>query len=57
MTTDFAIWLTDLESFKLGITFGALIGILIYFIICAVVEYAVNLLDKKITGDKHDKQS
>lgn len=54
MTTDFATWLTDLESFKLGITFGALIGILTYFIICAVVEYAVDLVHKKYKGAKHD---
>lgn len=57
MYNEFSIWLTNLDAFKLGMTFGCFLGVLLFFIITAVVEYAVDLVHKKYKGDKHDKQS
>lgn len=47
MYNDFGSWLTDIEVFKLGITLGFFIGLLSFFIITAVVEYTVDLFNKK----------
>ena len=47
MYNEFASWFTDLEAYKLGTTVGFLLGLLSYFIIQAIVEYAVDLYNKK----------
>lgn len=52
MYENFGAWLTDLEAFKLGMTFGCFLGVFSFFIITAIVEYAVDLFNKKRAKDK-----
>lgn len=47
MYTDFVNWFSELEAYKLGCTVGFCLGLLAFFIIQAVVEYAVDLFHKK----------
>lgn len=47
MYNEFALWFTDLEAYKLGINVGFFLGLLGFFIIQAIVEYAVDLYNKK----------
>lgn len=47
MYQDFSIWLTDLEAYKIGCMMGFFMGMLSYFIITAIVEYAVDLFHRK----------
>lgn len=55
MYSEFSLWLTDLEAFKLGLIFGFLIGLLMFFILTAIVEYFVDLFNKKRINNKEVK--
>lgn len=52
MINDFGSWLTNLEAYKLGMVIGCFLGVLSFFIISAIVEYAIDLFHKKYKGDK-----